>query len=267
MTQPRRACTLEFGPAGKAGRSVSGLRTVFQVEHTRASTPSKATIEVFNLNPDSVGLLHDPDATLRLLAGYDGNPLQVFTGEPIKVETRRQGPDRVTRIEAEDGGKTWRTARVEVVSSTAITLQTVLDRALGAAGLAASIGAGVDLGAELTQGITYAGPLRDLLDTLTDSAGADWSLRDGVIVLSPRGGAATRSSVLLSPSTGMINTPARTDDGVEVTALIAPQLRPRDLFTVESEIVRGTYVADQVVFAGDTHATPWYVTVTGKPYT
>lgn len=261
-----RRATIQFGRAGQAGKSISGLRVGFRVEHTRSATPSKAVIEVYNLSWESIGLLEADDARVRLLVGYDA-PHMVFTGSPVKrgVVTRQQGPDRVTRIEAEDGGSTWRTSRVEINIVGATTFQAVLSEVLTQMGLPKG-SVRTDLTGELSQGLTYVGPARDLLDRLADSTASDWMVRDGAFVLLPRGAASGETAVVFSSTArNLVGSPAKTDKGVEVTGLIVPQLRPAQQFRVEASRNAGTYIADAVAFHGDTHGQPWYVIAEGRP--
>ena len=68
-----------------------------------------------------------------------------------------------------------------------------------------------------------------------------------------------------APATGnLIGSPVPKSGGkLEVTALLAPTIRPGKVFGVESEDYSGLYTAEDVSFKGDTHGQSWYVVAVG----
>jgi len=255
-----RRVQIQLGTEGLPGRTIEGLRVRFQVEHTRTGAPSTAVIEINNLAPESLGLLEGDGALIRLSAGYD-SPLLVFRGNPSKVVTE----NHVTRVEAEDGGETYREARLSISLATAVTMQDVLDEAVSQLGVTKGT-IRSDLTAEISNGISFSGPARDMLDRLAETTGSDWMIQDGALQFIERGGQTTQTVVVFSvEGRSMVGTASKTDTGVEAKGFIAPQLRPGGLFEIRAERYSGTYIADKVTFIGDTHGNDFYTIARGRP--
>lgn len=259
-----RKVSLQIGPDGGAGKDFSGFRVRFRVEMNRKSTPNKATVEAYNLAPDSISLFQAPGAVVRVLAGYDA-PMQIFRGSPVKagVLVQREGPDRVLHVEAQDGGAEW-SKRVNLSYATDTTsAQIVTD-------LAAALGVPVGLiesgtAFSLSQGVVLTGPASGALDRLCLSLGLRWYIRDGALVVAS--GSTGELAVCFSSVTGnLIGSPQRTKEGVEITGLLAPTLRPGKPFRVISEEVNGDFVCDSLVFQGDSGwDRDFYVVAKGVP--
>lgn len=261
-----RQVILQLGTEGETGKSFRDLRVGFNVKMSRSSTPNTATIKAYNVNAGTVALLQQPRAVARLLVGYD-TPQLIFTGNPVKngVTLERQGPDRILTIEAADGGRAWQEARVSIAFATETTLRQVYDEVARQMGLpAGTIRVSEDV--VFSQGLTLSGPARDVMDRIARSTSSDVFIRDGVLQLVGTGEDTGEQAVVFSTKTGnLIGAPSRKDAGVEVTALIAPALRPGRKFVVESADINGVFVAGDVEFDGDSgFAQPFYVKTTGK---
>lgn len=263
----RRQVTLQLGPAGSQGKAFSGFRISFDVKMSKSGTPNTATIEAYNLNPASIALAQDPNCVVILNAGYDV-PRQLFIGNPVKngVRLDRRGTDLVLHIEAQDGGKAYKEARLNVSFSTATTLSQVFDAVSQQLGLPKGT---VRIPSNVTfpHGITLTGPARDVLSRLSASAGCEWYIRDGALQFLGAGEDTGEQAVILSSAAGnLIGSPAPKDNGIDVKALLAPTLRPGKVFYLESKDYQGYYIASDVAFTGDSGwDTPFYVTTTGTP--
>ncbi len=265
MLYGRRAI-LQLGTANDEGKSFSDLRVTFRVVSTRKSTPNEATIQLYNPNPDTIALAQDPDAVIRLLAGYDV-PQVIFTGNPTEggVKSVKQGPDRILSIEAQDGLRAYQDARVSVSYTTETTLQQVYDTVAAAMGLPQGT-IRVDESFKFTQGGVFSGYARDILDRIALSTGSGWFIRDGTLQLVGADEDTGERAVLFSATNGnLIGSPALSDKGLEVTAMLAPTIRPGMPFRVESESVSGDYTADRVEFSGDNMGGVFQVKVLGVP--
>lgn len=263
----QRQVVLQIGTANDAGREYTGLRCRFRVEMSRTSNPNTAVIELYNPNKGSVALAQAEGVIVRLLVGYDV-PLQIFRGNPVAggVSLSRQGPDRVLRIEAQDGGRELAAGRVSVSVSTSTSAQQVFDELSDALGLALG-SVRVEGGLTLTQGAVLQGKASDVLDDLVRSMGLEWYVRDGALYVGTEGESTGETAVVFSSATkNLIGTPTRKDGAVEATALISPSMRPGKPFRVESLDITGDFVAEDVVFEGDSgYENPFYVKVTGRP--
>lgn len=261
-----RQVELRFGTEGTTGRSIKGLRISFDVKYTRSSKPNTAKITVYNPSPDSVALLSKEDAVVILLAGYDV-PLQIFRGNPIDsgVYMERNGPDRILTIELQDGGRQWADDFVSTSFASQKTSGEVFETLKTAIGLPGGV-ADIDTDIKMVSGLVLHGSATEMMDDLMASQDAEWFIRDGVIQAIPKGGSTGETAVVFSSvSKNLIGAPVKTKDGVKVTALISPSLRPAKPFRVISNELNGDYIADDVEFRGDSGFTPaFYVVATGR---
>ena len=252
--------------AAGVGKAFPGLRTTFDVKMSKSSTPNTGVFEIWNPAPNSIALAQAPGAVVRCAVGYDV-PRQIFAGNPIKsgVSLEYRGPDTVLCIEAQDGGTAYQTARVSVSYGTQTSAQQVYDEVFAQMGIPAGT---VRIPPEVVfpQGVVLAGPARDVLDKLAIMCGSEWFLRDGAIQFIGVGEDTGETAILFSLDTGLVGSPKRKDGTIEVTALLAPTMRPGKLFQVESRDVNGLYVAGDVAFRGDSGwATEFYVVASGTP--
>lgn len=260
-----RVVELDIGTAGSTGKRFTGLHVDFRVESGMNGEPGKAKITAYNLGEDTIGRLQAPGALVRLSVGYQGEPARlVFSGTPTKggCKIERRGADLVTEIEAADGAPSY-AAQVRVAFSRPVTVAEVwaeVTRQIGA-----PAGYTMDLpDRQMPRGVTLQGPARDVLGRLAGMVGGEVVIRDGALSLLSRGRASGESAIVFSAAAGnLIGAPSRTDDGVEVKALIAPTMRPGRPFRVTSERITGDFRAESVTFDGSSYGQSFYVQVKG----
>lgn len=267
-----RRVIVELGTVGASGKRIEGLRIGFDVQMDDGSEPNKAKIEVYNASRETVAQMQAADAVVRLMVGYQsegGAPRLLFQGNPIdagvKLDTR--GPDRVLVIEAQDGGREYSTSHISESYTTATTSGQVFTALAAALGCPLGNVSAVVGDVSFPHGFAAVGPVRHQLDRIAAMSGARWQIRDGALQVWPVGGSTGEGAVVFSADAGnLIGSPKPTDDGVEITALLAPTLRPGKPFRVQSEDVNGDYVATAVQFRGDSGwSREFYVTAKGAP--
>jgi hypothetical protein len=260
----KRQVVFEVGQPGEQGVSFSGLRVAFRVTHTRAADPSPATISIWNLRPETIAEFQRENAVVRLLAGYDV-PRLIFEGNALVdgVTVDRRGVDRILTVKAQDGLIAVQSSQVDVSFDGETTLTEILEEALGQLGLPR--GPSAEVPDIRFSDYTYHGDASGLMDRIADMASVDWLIRDGAIVLIGEGATSGETASVYSAKNGnLIGSPTRKDTGVEVTALLDASMRPGMPFVVESEEINGEFIADEVVFSGDSgFATPFYTIITG----
>lgn len=262
-----REVQLQIGEPGDVGKQYRGLRITFNVIMTDTSTPNEASIEVYGLNKDSLAAAQSPTAEVRLLVGYSGVSRQIFVGNPVKnsVEIVRQMGEVILRIKAQDGGRAYGTARVSLTYSQPTQLSEVVRAVADQLGLPDDV-VQIEDDYTIPGGLTLLGPARDVLDDLARSRAADWMIRDGAFVWKPKGRDTGETAVVFSNRTrNLVGSPVLKDDGIEVKALIDPNMRPGKLFQVESAEINGVFVARAVTFTGDNYGNDFYVTAIGTP--
>jgi hypothetical protein len=75
--------------------------------------------------------------------------------------------------------------------------------------------------------------------------------------------------VLLNSSTGLIGVPTITDNGVKVSALLNPEIRPNRTVKIESEVLEmngenGLYRVSQIEYTGDNRDGNFEVQIHGE---
>lgn len=277
-----RVAYVEFGPAGGTGKAFRDLRVSFSVKkgRHRGTTPNHSTVTIFNLTKDSVSILNEPSAVIRLFAGYNGVPVLIFEGNPIPngVRVDKQGADRVTKVEAMDGWYQTQTTRIRIDNAGNMSLKDVLDEVAAQLGLPRGA---IDLPQDQNvlgnplgfSANSLAGPL---LTQVCNSLDCDWWIDSGRLYVARRGRPVDGDAVFVSGTTGglvgspsprtLIGSASKSNDGTEITMLLTPEMAPGKLVSVQSDQVNGAFIAQQVEHVGDSHQGSWYTKVLGIPY-
>lgn len=270
-----RQVIVRLGPAGGTGRELSGLRVGFAVKLSTSSSVNTATITIYNPAPDTISAIQDPTAAIELLAGYSVARLR-FRGNPTPggVSIARQGPDRILKIEAQEAGYAWRSARVSVSYAESVDLETVYAEVSTQLGLPAAV-VQVPSGVVFAPGLVLTGLASDVLARLAAMSGSQTFTRDGGICFIPIDGDTGEVAPIYSAASGnLIGSPTPTvassggstggSNGIKIRGLLDADLRPGQKFQVESESYNGTYTATDVSMSGDSgFAQDFYLDATG----
>ncbi len=259
-----RVVRVEVGQPGAVGIAYEGLRVVFAVERTAGRALNSAKVQIYGLSATSSARFSEKDAELRLLAGY-GVPGQIFIGGIDRAVRKQQGADWITEIEAQDGASTYRGVWISKTWAAQTTTDQILAEIARMAGLPLGYVAPLP-NVTISTPLTVSGPLRSALSALADTVGAEWSIQDGELqVLVPTGGTSS-SAVRLSPESGLIDSPQKTKEGVEVVALLQPTITPGRRFVLDSREFKGIYRAKEVRHEGDSGwGQPFYTHIVGTP--
>jgi len=269
-----RVVVLRIGTPGSDGREFTGLRIDFDVDCTESGTPNEGKIKLWNANDESIALAQEAESVVRLYAGYaDEAPRLVFAGEPIEggVQVESRTRDTILTIEAQDGGREYRSAYLDESYNAETTIEQFAALAADAMGL--SLGT-FDLGDADPRLPTMmlSGPVREQLRRVAGLAGLVVTTRDRALHVYPSGSSSGESAIIFRSGEGssnpgnLVGSPIRRDEGrVEIRALLAPTLRPGRPFRVVSRYVNGDFVAEDVSFRGSTHGRDFYVEAIGRP--
>ena len=239
-----RTVYCEIGVPGEQFRRFEDLRISARVRKGSESEPNSAEIDIFNVSADSISSAQDEGAIVRLFAGYS-TPRLAFTGSinPGGATQSKDGTDRLLEIEAKDGGRAFRSARINKTFDRGTRLTEVLDEINGEVGLPDGA-IEVPEGAELTQGVTLTGPIKDVLPRLNRSLNVEISIQDRTLQVLPPDGVAPDEAILVSsspPNRNLIGEPRPTDDGLEVTAYLDGRFLPGQRIRLESRRFEGLY--------------------------
>jgi hypothetical protein len=106
------------------------------------------------------------------------------------------------------------------------------------------------------------------LDTIGRGNGAYWSIQNEAIEVVP-GDGFIGGIVEITPDTGMIGTPTITDNGVKVSAMLNPEIRPNRRVKVSSQTLEmnaadGIYRVSGLTLSGDNMTGDFKVEITGE---
>lgn len=263
-------------------RQITDLRIQFEVTKSLRSYPNIAKIVIFNASDDTNSFLDSELTKVTLNAGYENNLNLVFIGKIRNSIQSRQGVDSITTVYSADGQKDWEQAIFNKTFSENISIETIvkeLAETLTETGLGEL--SGLDMPADKLRGQTLSGSTKDILDTLGQDYGFEWSIQDNVLVTVPIEDVVYPESVILiNNSTGMIGTPSVTEIGADAKVLLNTNLAPNRAFRIESisqnvqlgnlnfrnikkTKAEGTYKVFEVIHKGDTHDNEWSSSVKG----
>lgn len=267
------AGSLVVNPGGIATHEI---KIAFDVSKGIESSQNTAKISIWNLTEahrNSVGKELD-DITLE--AGYmppggGSNIGVIFKGQLRDVEHVRDGPDIITTISCGDGDKAFRRATISKTYPKGTKVEDVVEELYKQLEKE-----GIDRGEwkfpkdmpEFKRPYSMCGSCTRELDTLSRGRGFYWSSQNGVMEIIPADG-FVGGIVLITPRTGMVGTPTLTDNGVKVSALLNPEIRPGRRVRIESETLEmnaegGEYRVSQCAYAGDNMDGDFVVDVHGE---
>lgn len=249
------------------GRSWTDLRVEFSVTRTTGRKPNTASIKLYNPDQVSVGIIQATGAMVQLLAGYKPLPSLIFTGNVAKrgITVEKNGTERIVVIEAGDGELSYTNARFDWHFNAGTDNNTILASLIAAMGLGLGPGSPVLPPKVYNTDVTFFGSAVRALTELCSDVGADYSIQDGNLEILLGGLPTSELAVLLSPQTGLLGSPARTDDGINLTSLLNPLIKPGKPVSVTSRDFIGFVKPKVVKHTGDTRGSAWQTEVEAVP--
>lgn len=233
---------------GKSGKGVSitekSVRIKFEITKTTLAAPNNAIIQLYNLSPDNEHAIKNEYDEVLLNAGYEGGVLLVFRGNIKHVYRYRDGNDFITEIEAGDGDKDYRQARMNETLAAGTTPSQLIDRVVGSFSgtTRGTIQAG---GAAYLRGKVISGNTRDVLDDHAQRIGANWSIQDGQLTLVGVNAVAPGTAILVTSETGLLGAPEINDKGIAFKCLLNPQIKPNVAVKLDNSGIRAKRQQEQ----------------------
>lgn len=256
-----RVWSVTIGPPGQAGKKWTDLDIEFSVEKTGSSTPNKIELTLYNLSATSRGFVEKRKQAVIIEAGYDGNSGVIASGETDIITHVHEGADWQTKITAADGLTAYQ-APVHAAMGPGTTEIEVLRKLAHRLGLKLGSITGLS-DRPFSHGRMLSGPARFELDAICRTRNLRWAIHDGALVVWPVGGATKpqTEAVLLSPSSGLIGSPEKTEKGWKLLSLLRHDLTPGDPIKVKSSDVDGIFAAEKVCHKGQSNGNDWYTEI------
>lgn len=254
------------------------IRIEFSISKSISSTANSAEITLFNLTESHRNSMGKEFDAITLEAGYmppgeAGNVGIIFKGAVRDVEHKREGANIKTIISCGDGDAALRRATISKSFPKGTPVKDVIDelsKQLEAEGLAR----GEFKYPDAMEGKTFKRPYAACgscareMDTIGRGNGFYWSSQNETLEIIPSDG-YVGGVVLITPDTGMIGTPAITDNGVRVKCLLNPEIRPNRRVQVKSQTLEmnaadGMYRVTEATYAGNNMDGEFSVEITGE---
>lgn len=264
-----RRIAVTIGPEGGTGR---GFDERFQIEFSVLKTigqeQNRIDCTIYGLSEERRQEIVNGGEVIQIEAGYAEGTEVLAIGDITRAVVENNPPEIRTVIEAGDGARALRNRKVHLSFEAGASVQRVLDRIAQELALGRKA-TGVVVSGSYREGVSFSGKAKDALDAVTRKAGVTWSIQDGDLQILPREEAAQGRGVLLSPQTGLIESPRQLDDetmgesrrsgaGYEVRSLLNPKIRPGEQLLLAAGEVGGTYRVDTVEHKGSVRGNDWY---------
>lgn len=209
---------------------ITDLQIKGTVKAAKKDDPTQALLlDIYNLSDKTVDLISQERASIRLEVGYPDIPLKVlFLGNVNRVETKGNGTDRVTSIQAIEDLSNLKESTVAQSFDYDVTVGRVIEKiVVDDMGLAlgnihnGSLKSTEGLGKVLKK-YSATGQATKVMDDLTRAHNLTWQVSKGQVHVYPKG--EGRSDLLSSniplykPDTGLLSFPNRAVINGDTTA-------------------------------------------------
>lgn len=251
--------------ASTDGRGISN-RCVFEVDRDATPTPNRASLQIYNLDPEERKKILDvgPRIPVRIQAGYVGDYQIIYQGEMLRAFVRQDGYDKVLSVQAGEGNDKIRTAQI----SRTFAKGTPVADAIQAIAKALDVGGIVDktfgrVNGKLSAAWTSHGDAGYELTALLKGYDCNWYLDTGRLILNS--GEAIQATgikvqtLISDPELHLVKDKA-TKKNVEVvrfTTILESGMFPGAGIELAGEELSGAVSLSAVKFRGDTHGSTW----------
>ena len=267
----------------------------FKMESTRGgveggSANEKTTIELANLNEDTIGILHTENSQIQVWLGYESdNSLDLYySGDIYDVQPKRSGEDIIYSITAKDGYVDNKNTRVSLQYDESMPVADILADLVTKfpSGTIGTLALDSLTRKVVTGGISFQGNLGKEFDRICKSHGIVYFRYNGKYNLQPYqlvNGTPEYLTVGRNTYTIPVNGVLALDPiiqnggkyydntnikrGVQITTFLIP-IELGQFFTITpetSKTLAGTYKVTTIKVDADFLGTSWAVTVRGEP--
>lgn len=265
-----RRCRVTVGPSGGDGIQVDErFRIEFRVIRTVGREMNTMTAAIYGLSERTRAELMQfgRDAVLQVEAGYRDGLEVLAIADVTRKRIRRAGTEIISEIECEDGARLLRDRKINLSFAAGTPVERVLARI--AEELAVGVReTGVVVAGEYLEGVSFSGPVGEVLDKVTGKAGVTWSIQDGMLQILDRVAESQDRGMLITPETGLLGSPERIEEedriterrrgvGYRIRTLLRPKARPGERLVLRAADVDEVLRIDSLEHTGDTRGETW----------
>jgi hypothetical protein len=268
---------------GDRRKILDDLRISFEIEKDLTKGNNhRGTITVYNLSEQSRNTFRDLYSKVRLSVAYGNDDLsELFFGDITNVYHRRERTNWITELYCISGARYSKESMAKISEAGNRTLDQavrfVAGRFYDKDGNPPRIGE-----IKLTNHDAIVGPIHeggmvsDAMNKLADSYGFNWYFNGDVFYALTNGETLNSArTIILSPTTGLLDSPTVTLSGINAKSLIVRDMVPGNKVVIQSAAKRfslgnlnldnvpktlgeGSFEVRKVEFIGDTRGKDWY---------
>ena len=266
-----RRYRLIAGKAGKQGFAIGDdtnpLHISFAIQKSDLETQNTGKIEIWNLNKTHLAELESSNCVVALNAGYGKTLPLIFAGVVSFVSSEPDGADTKTHIEVVDNLIQTKETNVSVSYKGTVNWKTIVEDTAKAMGVAVKYSQRVSF-ANVSNGYSYVGAAKNIIDRACRSNGLSWSIQNGVLEIKKRGDTMSSSVYEISKGTGMIGSPVKvvvTDNedttqnqiGWDVNFFLNGAVNINDYVKLVSKKITGYFYVSSLQITGDNVSGDW----------
>lgn len=263
------------------GALIENLQITFEVSKSISNKDrtNSATIEIYNLDEDTLALLDKEYIAADFWAGYENLSIKrLFAGEVVEVSTRKQGTDVVTQIRMGAGYSQVTQGVLSQLVSPGRTVKEVYEELRkNVKGINRGVYNGANLNNPVIDGYPIYGNAKSELNKLSQATQTQWQIDGDVLYVSDAGMGWMKDkgqAIVISPDSGLIDLaykvaaegykkkqdPSKVA-GIQFQSLINSDLIPGCIIKLEQDdkALDGYYVVNSSRFTGDFRGNAWYV--------
>ena len=239
------------------GLDLSNMHIKFHVEGMSFDRPKIAIIRVYNLAIATQNKIKQEYQAVTLQAGYENGAYGIiFSGTIKRIKTGRESAvDTFLEIMAADADLlsfTYVNKTLAAGSTQQQKAQTVIDAAMANGAITSSDTTalagtgGVNLSATRAQ-VQFGWGVAQLND-VASTTNTSWFVENGVLKFVSNTGYLAGQAVVLNSQTGMVGIPEATNNGIEVSALLNPNIKIGTRVQIDNAAINQTQSNSNVGF-------------------
>lgn len=251
--------------SGETIKIVPDLRIVFEINKSINMGLNTCKIQIYNLsqkNRDNLAKDKE-DSTKKmpfvLYIGYGDSLKRIFEGTVLESKTERKGMDFITTIESQDGGFDYKnsfTAKVVKSNEIDALVQDMPNTKKG----------------KISERLVYKRPkvlVGNSFKLIEDSLAEDETMfiDNNTVHIIKRDEVVSSYIPVITSESGLLNTPTRSQQQVNFSTLMNPEISVGGLVNLESlyaEYLNGVYKVESIKYKGDTFGSDWSMEVVGQ---
>lgn len=227
-----------------AGFEIAEPRMTVELDREIDRSQDRGRIDIYNLSPEHAQRIWQRGGPILIQAGYPETLAILFDGQVQRVVRQRRDLAHVTRVHLGDS--------IRAANRLSGTFSRSYAGAVSIRQIAGDIirdGLGLAVGPldcipphETFPNFYWAGDPAAALDALLRRTGCTWYEEDGTVRINRAGHVqADAPRLSVSPQTGLVGTPADTDEGAECTMFLDARARLGGVVDLRSDALSGTY--------------------------